>query len=78
MNAPFPSHLLNAEPAQDAQARLREIPYNYTSFSDREVVCRLLGEDAWALLSDLRGERKHRALGAHALRGVGRYLGGAP
>ena len=58
MNAPFPSHLLNAEPAQDAQSRLREIPYNYTSFSDREVVCRLLGEDAWALLSDLRGERK--------------------
>lgn len=58
MNAPFPSHLLHAEPAQDAQARLREIPYNYTSFSDREVVCRLLGDDAWALLSDLRGERK--------------------
>lgn len=58
MNAPFPSHLLNAEPAQDAQSRLREIPYNYTSFSDREVVCRLLGDDAWALLSDLRGERK--------------------
>ncbi len=58
MNAPFPSHLLRAEPAQDAQARLREIPYNYTSFSDKEVVCRLLGDDAWALLSDLRGERK--------------------
>ncbi|KAK80797.1 PF12447 family protein [Bordetella holmesii CDC-H635-BH] len=38
-------------------ARLREIPYNYTSFSDREVVGRLLGEDAWQLLSDLRGER---------------------
>ena len=58
MNAPFPSHLLNAEPFQDAQARLREIPYNYTSFSDREVVCRLLGDDAWVLLSDLRAERK--------------------
>ncbi len=26
-------------------ARLREIPYNYTSFSDREIVLRLLGED---------------------------------
>ena len=25
-------------------ARLREIPYNYTSFSDREIVLRLLGE----------------------------------
>ena len=23
-------------------ARLREIPYNYTSFSDREIVIRLL------------------------------------
>jgi hypothetical protein len=23
--------------------RLREIPYNYTSFSDREIVLRLLG-----------------------------------
>jgi FAD/FMN-containing dehydrogenase/Fe-S oxidoreductase len=45
-------------PASDAQSRLREIPYNYTSFSDREVVCRLLGEDAWVLLSDLRGERR--------------------
>lgn len=26
------------------QARLREIPYNCTSFSDREIVLRLLGE----------------------------------
>lgn len=58
MNAPFPSHLLHTEPSHDAQARLREIPYNYTSFSDREVVCRLLGDEAWTLLSDLRGERK--------------------
>ncbi|KCB33878.1 PF12447 family protein [Bordetella hinzii CA90 BAL1384] len=37
---------------------MREIPYNYTSFSDREIVGRLLGEDAWQLLSDLRGERR--------------------
>jgi len=58
MNAPFASHLLNAAPESDGQARLREIPYNYTSLSDREVVCRLLGDDAWGLLSDLRGERK--------------------
>ena len=58
MNAPLASHLLKAMPASDAQSRLREIPYNYTSFSDREVVCRLLGEDAWVLLSDLRGERR--------------------
>ncbi len=38
--------------------RLREIPYNYTSFSDREIVMRLLGDDAWQILLDLRGERK--------------------
>jgi hypothetical protein len=25
--------------------RLREIPYNYTSFSDREMVIRLLGTE---------------------------------
>jgi FAD/FMN-containing dehydrogenase/Fe-S oxidoreductase len=38
-------------------ARVREIPYNYTSFSDREITLRLLGEEAWALLSELRGAR---------------------
>ncbi|AAU92266.1 putative oxidoreductase [Methylococcus capsulatus str. Bath] len=37
--------------------RLREIPYNYTSFSDREIVIRLLGEDMWQVLEDLRTER---------------------
>ena len=58
MNAPFASHLLSSMPPADPQSRLREIPYNYTSFSDREVVCRLLGDDAWTLLSDLRGERR--------------------
>jgi FAD/FMN-containing dehydrogenase/Fe-S oxidoreductase len=39
-------------------ARLREIPYNYTSFSDREIVIRLLGTDAWDVLNTLRGERR--------------------
>ena len=34
-------------------ARLREIPYNYTSLADREIVIRLLGDSAWTLL-DLR------------------------
>ncbi|MFM8696191.1 MAG: DUF3683 domain-containing protein, partial [Betaproteobacteria bacterium] len=38
--------------------RLREIPYNYTSFSDREIVIRLLGARAWDLLSRLRQERQ--------------------
>ncbi len=39
-------------------ARIREIPYNYTSFSDREIIIRLLGDDAWDILHSLRGERK--------------------
>ena len=38
--------------------RLREIPYNYTSFSDREIVIRLLGEQTWLMLDALRHERK--------------------
>ncbi len=38
-------------------ARLREIPYNYTSFSDREIVIRLLGAENWAILDELRSER---------------------
>ncbi len=37
--------------------RIREIPYNYTSFSDREIVIRFLGEPAWDLLNELRNER---------------------
>jgi FAD/FMN-containing dehydrogenase/Fe-S oxidoreductase len=56
MNAPTPLSLL-ATPTDDAP-RLREIPYNYTSFSDREIVQRLLGERAWGLLDELRGERR--------------------
>ena len=27
-------------------SRVREIPYNYTSFSDREIALRLLGAEA--------------------------------
>ena len=38
-------------------ARLREIPYNYTSFSDREIVIRLLGDEHWATLDELRSRR---------------------
>ncbi len=37
--------------------RLREIPYNYTSFSDREIIIRLLGAEAWSVLDALRTER---------------------
>ncbi len=43
---------------EDAAPRLREIPYNYTSFSDREIVIRLLGAEMWRLLEELRGERR--------------------
>jgi Protein of unknown function (DUF3683)/FAD binding domain len=39
-------------------ARLREIPYNYTSFSDREIVIRLLGGRIWELIQELRKERR--------------------
>jgi FAD/FMN-containing dehydrogenase/Fe-S oxidoreductase len=38
-------------------ARVREIPYNYTSFSDREIVIRLLGDEAWNALDELRAQR---------------------
>jgi FAD/FMN-containing dehydrogenase/Fe-S oxidoreductase len=56
MNAPIPAEILNAEPA--SITRLREIPYNYTSFSDREIVIRFLGAECWGILNELRGERK--------------------
>ena len=40
-----------------APVRIREIPYNYTSFSDREIVIRFLGEEMWGVLNELRAER---------------------
>ncbi len=56
MNAPVNADLLkhNSTPL----TRLREIPYNYTSFSDREIVIRFLGEEIWEILNVLRAERK--------------------
>ncbi|MEZ5644416.1 MAG: FAD/FMN-binding oxidoreductase [Burkholderiaceae bacterium] len=56
MNAPTPLPLIDV--AAGEAPRLREIPYNYTSFSDREIVIRLLGERAWSLLEELRAERR--------------------
>jgi FAD/FMN-containing dehydrogenase len=38
--------------------RIREIPYNYTSFSDHEIVVRFLGEEMWRVLEGLREERR--------------------
>jgi FAD/FMN-containing dehydrogenase/Fe-S oxidoreductase len=47
-------HPIEKEP----ESRLREIPYNYTSLADREIVIRLLGESAWEVLDGLRAERR--------------------
>ncbi|MEO8020669.1 FAD/FMN-binding oxidoreductase [Polaromonas sp.] len=60
MNAPESLQKINvfADEAKAGEARIREIPYNYTSFSDREVVIRLLGTRAWDLLNLLRDERR--------------------
>src|SRR5580698_4581692 len=43
---------------KEPESRLREIPYNYTSLADREIVIRLLGEPAWDVLNGLRSERR--------------------
>jgi FAD/FMN-containing dehydrogenase/Fe-S oxidoreductase len=63
MNAPHPLMPLDQTSiaaGHDAShaPRLREIPYNYTSFSDREIVIRLLGARPWELLNKLREERR--------------------
>ncbi|MDE2368734.1 MAG: DUF3683 domain-containing protein [Burkholderiales bacterium] len=60
MNAPQHPNPLASAAATDATeaVRLREIPYNYTSFSDREIVLRLLGRRAWEILDLLRQERR--------------------
>ena len=61
---------------QDHAVRLREIPYNYTSLSDREIVIRLLGPEAWDAARRTARRAAHRPLGAHAVRGARRHLGG--
>ena len=65
MNAPIqlltPKSPITQPAAQVAAShdvlRIREIPYNYTSFSDREIVQRILGDRAWTILNQLREER---------------------
>jgi FAD/FMN-containing dehydrogenase/Fe-S oxidoreductase len=49
---------MNAVAEKEPESRLREIPYNYTSLADREIVIRLLGEPIWSILDGLRGERR--------------------
>ena len=56
MNVPIALAALQTQAAEPA--RLREIPYNYTSFSDREIVIRLLGSASWEVLDQLRKERR--------------------
>ncbi len=56
MNAPLP--IQSPREIASLKSRLREIPYNYTSFSDREIVIRLLGDEAWNILVQLREERR--------------------
>ena len=60
MNAPLPiQHLMaGAAATPHPHERIREIPYNYTSLSDREIVIRLLGARAWDSLTQLRDERR--------------------
>jgi FAD/FMN-containing dehydrogenase/Fe-S oxidoreductase len=59
MNAPLPlTEITAAAEAAGSVSRLREIPYNYTSFSDREITVRLLGARAWEVLGQLRSERR--------------------
>ena len=38
--------------------RVREIPYNYTSYTDREIVIRYLGEEMWNVINELRDSRR--------------------
>jgi len=49
---------LDPASSPNEESRLREIPYNYTSFSDREIASRLLGPEAWRLIEELRSERR--------------------
>ncbi|MHB8476962.1 MAG: DUF3683 domain-containing protein [Steroidobacteraceae bacterium] len=59
MNAVANSPLtVRAADDREPEPRLREIPYNYTSLADREIVIRLLGDAAWAVLDELRAERR--------------------
>ena len=46
--------------------RIREIPYNYTSFSDREIVERFVGESCWQTIENLR-ESRNTGLSARML-----------
>src|SRR5690606_902771 len=63
---PHPRQTFYLHKLMSSTARIREIPYNYTSFSDREIVIRFLGEQAWDVLNQLRSERR-TGISAHLL-----------
>ena len=46
MNAPALNEIAGAVELAHGAPRLREIPYNYTSFSDHKIVIRLLSARA--------------------------------
>ncbi len=52
------SGIISSSMSQTSPHRIREIPYNYTSFSDREIVIRFLGAGMWDVLNQLRGQRQ--------------------
>ncbi len=52
------AHKLHPQMNEQSKPRIREIPYNYTSFSDREIVIRFLGKAMWSLIEELRGSRR--------------------
>lgn len=56
MNAPLSTDLLKTQAHHNS--RVREIPYNYTSFSDKEITIRFLGEEIWNIIYGMRQERK--------------------
>ncbi len=58
MNAPLPDPDTAGLRDLTAVTQRREIPYNYTSFSDREIVLRYLGARGWDLIEQLRGHRR--------------------
>ena len=65
MNAPLSPDFLKAQ--SQFSTRLREIPYNYTSFSDKEIVLRFLGDEIWLIIDELRAKRKNRKICKNAL-----------
>jgi FAD/FMN-containing dehydrogenase/Fe-S oxidoreductase len=58
LSLPLETHSPAPSVVEREPQRLREIPYNYTSCSDREIILRLLGERIWNIADSLRHERR--------------------